>query len=324
MSAPITDVAGGPAAGGGSSLLRAARPRHGERLIRLALAACAGISVITTAAIVLSLLPPTITFFRENATVREFLTGTTWSALFADPSFGVLPLLNATVMITLIALLVAVPVGLLAAIYLAEYAAPRRRKLFKPLIEVLAGIPTVVYGFFALEFVAPDVLQRFWPGGFLGDPPGTFSALAAGLVMGFMIVPTIASLSEDALSAVPRSLRLGSSGLGATRLQTTVRVVLPAAISGIVAAIVLGISRAIGETMIVLIAAGGTPRLSFDPTDGMQTMTSFIAQAGIGDLPTGSTGYRTIFAVGSLLFVLTFLMNMVSIRLVRRYQEVYE
>lgn len=324
MSATTTDVAGGPAAGGGRSLLQQARPRHGERLIRIALGLCAAISVLTTAAIVLSLLPPTIAFFRDNVSIVEFLTGTTWSALFADPKFGVLPLLNATVMITLVALAVAVPVGLLAAIYLAEYAKPRRRRIFKPLLEILAGIPTVVYGFFALEFVSPQVLQRFWPGDVLGGPPGTFSALAAGLVMGFMIVPTIASLSEDALTSVPQSLRQASAGLGATRLQTTLRAIVPAAISGIVAAIVLGISRAIGETMIVLIAAGGTPRLSFDPTEGMQTMTSFIAQAGIGDLATGSVGYQTIFAVGSLLFILTFVMNMISIRLVRRYREVYE
>lgn len=324
MSSTTTEMAGGPLGAGGDSLLRAARPRHGERLIQMTLAACAGISVVTTIAIVLSLLPPTITFFRDHAGIGEFLTGTTWSALFANPQFGVLPLLNATVIITIIALAVAVPVGLLAAIYLAEYAPAKRRKFFKPLLEILAGIPTVVYGFFALQFVAPHILQRFWPVGLLGGPPGTFSALAAGLVMGFMIVPTIASLAEDALSSVPGTLRQGSAGLGATKLQTTTRVVFPAAISGIAAAIVLGVSRAIGETMIVLIAAGGTPRLSFDPTDGMQTMTSFIAQAGIGDLPTGSVGYQTIFAVGSLLFVLTLVMNLVSIRLVRRFREVYE
>ena len=322
MSQSLSDVPGRPVVGSRSISL-AGRPRRGEQAIKVVLASFAGVSVLTTAAIVLSLVPPTVAFFRETASPLEFLTGRTWSALFADPSFGVLPLLTATLLITVIAIAVALPVGLASAVYLSEYASPRRRRLFKPAIEVLAGIPTVVYGFFALEFVAPQVLQRFWPG-FLGDPPGTFSALAAGLVMGFMIVPTIASLSEDALTAVPRSLRQGSAGLGATRMQTTVRVVVPAALSGIVAAVVLGVSRAIGETMIVLIAAGGTPRMSFDPTDGMQTMTGFIAQAGIGDLPTGSVGYRTIFAVGSLLFVLTFIMNAISIRLVRRYQEVYE
>ena len=322
MSSTQADVAGRPFGKDPSFLV--GRPRRGEQLIKLSLAACAAVSVVTTVAIVLSLVPPTWEFFRDTATIGEFLTGTTWSALFASPKFGVLPLLTATVVITVIAIAVALPVGLASAVYLSEYASPRRRRVFKPMIEVLAGIPTVVYGFFALQFVAPQLLQRFWPGDFLGGAPGTFSALAAGIVMGFMIVPTIASLSEDALSAVPQGLRHGSAGLGATRMQTTVRVVMPAALSGLVAAVVLGVSRAIGETMIVLIAAGGTPRLSFDPTEGMQTMTAFIAQAGIGDLPTGSVGYRTIFAVGSLLFVLTFIMNALSIRLVRRFQEIYE
>lgn len=303
--------------------LTAARPRYGEAAIRVVLAGFAGLSVLTTVGIVASLVPPTIAFFRDNVSIVAFLTGTRWAPLFASPDFGVLPLVNATLMITSIAISVAVPIGLLAAIYLSEYAPPRARRTFKPLLEVLAGIPTVVYGFFALEFVTPDVLQRFWPA-WAGEPPGTFSALSAGLVMAFMIVPTIASLSEDALRAVPDALRQGSSGLGATRLQTTVRVVVPAAVSGIVAAIVLGVSRAIGETMIVLIAAGGTPVLSLNPTSGMQTMTGFIAQAGIGDLPTGSVGYSTIFAVGSLLFLMTLAMNMLSIRLVRRFQEVYE
>ena len=323
MSASIGDTVGRTAARGDISL-RAASPRYGERAIKGLLGLCAGISVVTTLAIVLSIFPPTIAFFRDNVGIGDFLTGTTWSPLFANGEFGVLPLVTATLLITVIALVVAVPVGLLAAIYLSEYAAPRARKVLKPLLEVLAGIPTVVYGFFALEFVAPDLLQRFWPGEFLGGAPGTFSALAAGLVMGFMIVPTIASLSEDALASVPMSLRQGSSGLGATKRQTTVKVVLPAAISGIVAAMVLGVSRAIGETMIVLIAAGGTARLSLNPTDGMQTMTAFIGQAGIGDLPTGSVGYQTIFAVGALLFVMTLMMNLISIRLVRRFREVYE
>lgn len=323
MSASISDTVVGPVARTDISL-RATSPRHGERLIKLLLGLCAGISVVTTVAIVLSIFPPTIAFFRDNVGVGEFLTGTTWSPLFADGEFGVLPLVTATLLITAIALAVAVPIGLLAAIYLSEYAPPRARRFLKPLLEVLAGIPTVVYGFFALEFVAPDILQRFWPGDLLGGPPGTFSALAAGLVMGFMIVPTIASLSEDALRSVPMGLRQGSSGLGASKLQTTLKVVLPAAVSGIVAAIVLGVSRAIGETMIVLIAAGGTARLTLDPTEGMQTMTGFIGQAGIGDLSTGSVGYQTIFAVGALLFVATLVMNLLSIRLVRRFREVYE
>lgn len=321
MSATQADVVRRPAKEPGTLV---GRPRRGEQAIKLVLAGFAAVSILTTIGIVLALLPPTWAFFTETASVVEFLTGTTWSALFAKPEFGVLPLLTATLVITVIAIAVALPVGLASAVYLSEYASPRRRRIFKPMVEILAGIPTVVYGFFALEFVAPQLLRRFWPGDFLGGPPGTFSALAAGLVMGFMIVPTIASVSEDALSAVPDSLRQASAGLGATKMRTTLRVVVPAALSGIVAAVVLGLSRAIGETMIVLIAAGGTPRLSFDPTEGMQTMTAFIAQAGIGDLPTGSVGYQTIFAVGALLFLLTFVMNAVSIRLVRRFQEVYE
>lgn len=317
------DVGAADPAGTSAPLALAGRPRRGEAAIKVVLGLCAAVSIVTTVGIVAALVPPTVTFFRENVSLTAFLTGTRWAPLFANPDFGVLPLINATLMITSIAIALALPIGLLAAIYLSEYAPAGTRKVMKPMIEVLAGIPTVVYGFFALEFVTPDLLQRFWPAG-LGEPPGTFSALSAGLVMAFMIVPTIASLSEDALRAVPDSLRQGSSGLGATKLQTTVRIVVPAAVSGIVAAAVLGISRAIGETMIVLIAAGGTPVLSFDPRSGMQTMTGFIAQAGIGDLPTGSVGYSTIFAVGSLLFLMTFVMNLVSIRLVRRFQEVYE
>lgn len=223
-------------------------------------------------------------------------------------------------MVTLIALLVAVPLGLGAAVYLSEYANKRVRKIFKPLLEVLAGIPTVVYGFFALKAITP-VLQSIWPA---GDGPQIFNALAAGFVMGIMIIPTIASLAEDSMSAVPRALRDGAFALGSSRMQVSTRVVFPAALSGIVAAVVLGISRALGETMIVAIAAGGQPNLSFNPLEGMQTMTAFIAAAGIGDLPTGSTGYQTIFAVGALLFVMTLVMNLLSIRLVRKYREVYE
>ena len=299
--------------------LAATRPRYGEKLVRAALFACAALSVGTTVAIVVSLLRPTIKFFEEVGIV-EFLTGTEWSPLFANPSFGVLPLVSATLVITAIALSVALPIGLAAAVYLSEYARPRVRRVLKPTLEVLAGIPTVVFGFFALTFVSP-LLQDLW---FVGDPPGIFNAASAGLVMGIMIVPTVASVSEDAMAAVPQALRNGAAALGSTRLQISTRVVVPAALSGIVAAAVLGFSRAIGETMIVLIAAGPIANLSLDPADPMQTMTAFIGQAGLGDQSTGSTGYRTIFAVGSLLFVVTFLVNLFSIRLVRRYREVYE
>ena len=299
--------------------LEARKTRYGEKLVFAVLFGCAALSVGTTVAIVVSLLRPTVQFFGEVGVV-EFLTGRVWSPLFANPSFGVLPLVSATLVITAIALSVALPIGLAAAIYLSEYARPRVRRLLKPTLEVLAGIPTVVYGFFALTFVSP-LLHDLW---LFGDPPGIFSAASAGLVMGIMIVPTVASVSEDAMAAVPQALRNGAAALGSTRLQIATRVVVPAALSGIVAAFVLGFSRAIGETMIVLIAAGITPTLSVDPADAMQTMTAFIGQAGLGDQSTGSTGYKTIFAVGSLLFVATFVVNLVSIRLVRRYREVYE
>lgn len=296
------------------------RPRWGERAVMASLALCAFLSIGTTVAIVFALLEPTVEFFQE-VSIREFFTTTEWAPLFAEPSFGVLPLMTATLTTTFVALCVALPLGLGSAIYLSEYASRRLRSFVKPTLEVLAGIPTVVFGFFALTFLTP-VIQDVW---FLpGDPPGVFNALSAGIVMGVMIIPTIASLSEDAMAAVPHDMREGSLALGATKLATTVRVVVPAALSGIVAAFILGISRAIGETLIVTIAAGGTPNLSINPAEAMQTMTAFIAAAGIGDQPTGSTGYKTIFAVGTTLFVITFFMNLVSIRMVRKYREVYE
>ena len=299
--------------------LEVARPRYGELAIQGVLALCALLSVATTVGILIALLQPTIEFFGD-VSVKEFFTTKDWSPLFSPPAFGVLPLITATLTTTFWALLVCIPFGLGAAIYLSEYALPRTRSIVKPVLEVLAGIPTVVYGFFALTFVTP-LLQDVW---FVGDKPQVFNAISAGLVMGIMILPTVASLSEDAMAAVPQGLRQGAFALGATRMQVATRVVVPAALSGIVAGFVLGISRAVGETMIVLIAAGGTPNLSFNPAEAMQTMTAFIAAAGLGDQPTGSVGYKTIFAVGSTLFVMTFLMNALSIRLVRKYREVYE
>ena len=295
------------------------RPRYGERAVIFGLFLCAAISVLTTVAIVLALVPPTVDFFGE-VSIREFLTGTKWSPLFANPRFGVLPLVTGTLVTTACALAVCVPVGLGSAIYLSEYARTRTRHVLKPVLELLAGIPTVVYGYFALQVVGP-IVQRLWP---FGDRPGTFSALSAGLVMGVMIIPTVGSLSEDAMAAVPSDLRAGAYALGSTRRQVATRVVVPAALSGIVASFVLAITRAVGETMIVLIAAGGQPNLAFNPGEAMQTMTAFIGAAGIGDQPTGSTGYKTIFAVGSLLFVATFVMNLVSIRIVRKFREIYE
>jgi len=312
----LTDVRT-PVPGSASRNLGRARPRYGEAVIKALLIAAACVSVATTVGIVLALVRPTVAFFGEVG-VGEFLFGTEWSPLFADAKFGVLPLVSGTLIVTLIAVAVAIPLGLGAAIYLSEYASDRARRSLKPTLEVLAGIPTVVYGFFALEFVSQVVLKTLIP------DLGVFNALSAGLVMGVMIIPTVASLAEDAMSAVPQALRDGAYALGSSKMQVSTRVVVPAALSGIVAAFVLGISRAIGETMIVAIAAGGTPNLTWDPLEGMQTMTAFIAAAGLGDQPTGSVGYQTIFAVGSLLFVLTFVMNLVSIRLVRKYREVYE
>jgi phosphate transport system permease protein len=299
--------------------LRKSRPRYGERLIESMLFVAALVSVVTTIGIVIAVAVPTEEFFRQIS-FKEFFTGTRWTPLFADPSYGVLPLVSATIVVTVIAMLVAIPLGVGAAIYLSEYSAERTRRVLKPVLEILAGVPTVVYGFFALKGITP-FLRDIWPS---GDGPAIFNALVAGFVMGVMIIPTVASLSEDAMSAVPRSLRDGAYALGSSKMLVATRVVVPAAISGIIAAIVLGLSRAIGETMIVTIAGGGQANLSWNPLEGMLTMTAFIAQAGSGDVPVGSIDYKTIFAVASLLFLMTFALNLLSIRLVRKYREVYE
>ena len=296
--------------------LRATRRRWGEDVVKVALGLCAFVSVATTVGIVVALFVPAIEFFQEISIV-DFFTGTNWSPLFEPPAFGVLPLIAGTLLVTACACLVCIPFGLGAAIYLSEYARPRTRRYLKPLLEILAGIPTVVYGYFALTFVTP-LLQD------IGVGVGVFSALSAGLVMGVMLLPTVASVSEDSMSAVPRDLRDGAYALGSTRLHVSTLIVVPAAISGIIASFVLAISRAVGETMIVLIAAGGQPNLTFDPREAAEAMTAFIAATGAGDVPTGSVEYKTIFAVGATLFVLTLLMNLVSIRLVRRFREVYE
>ena len=296
--------------------LRAERRRWGEDVIKGVLALCAFVSVATTVGIVVALLEPALEFFREVNFI-DFITGTRWAPLFEPASFGVVPLIVGTVSVLFWACVVCMPFGLGSAIYLSEYARPRVRAYLKPALEVLAGIPTVVYGYFALTFVTPLL-------GDIGIDVGIFNALSAGLVMGVMLIPTVASLSEDAMSAVPRDLRDGAYALGSTKLQVSTKIVVPAAISGIVASYVLAISRAIGETMIVLIAAGQQPNLSFDPREAVETMTAFIAATGAGDVPTGSLEYKTIFAVGLTLFVLTLAMNLVSIRLVRKYREVYE
>jgi phosphate transport system permease protein len=299
-------------------VLGAGRPRRGEEVIKGLLFAAALLSVLTTVGIVISLAEGTIDFFGEVG-FTDFLFGTDWSPLFSDPQFGVVPLVTGTLLITAIAMVVAVPLGLGSAIYLAEYATPRVRRLVKPVLELLAGVPTIVFGFFALVFFTPELLKPLF-----GNEVQIFNALSAGIIMGFMIVPTIASISEDAMSAVPAALREGAFGLGATKLQVSTRVVFPAALSGIVASVVLGASRAIGETMIVLIAAGQVPNLTADPRQSVETMTTFIAATAKGDIATGSTAYKTIFAVGTTLFVMTLVLNTISIRFVRKYRQVYE
>ena len=296
--------------------LQRTRRNIGEGLIKGLLGLCALISVLTTVGIFVALLQPSIEFFQEINPI-DFLTGTNWAPLFEPASFGSLPLVVGTLIVTLWAAIVCIPFGLGSAIYLSEYAGPRSRKLLKPTLEVLAGIPTVVYGFFALTFVTPLLRD-------IGIQVDIFNALSAGLVMGVMLIPTVASLSEDAMSAVPNALRDGAYALGATKLQVATRTVVPAALSGIVASFVLAISRAIGETMIVLIAAGQQPTLAFDPRRAIETMTAFIGATGTGDVPRGSIEYKTIFAVGLTLFVITFCLNAVAIRLVRKYREVYE
>jgi phosphate transport system permease protein len=290
-------------------------------MIRCLLGLCAALSVLVTTAIVVSLVWPSVSFFRQVSIV-DFLTGTRWAPSFASPSFGVLPIVVGTLMIVGFALMVAIPVGLGSAIYLAEYAPARVRKVVKPALEVLAGIPTVAIGLFALFFLRPliETLTPFLP--WTGNP---FSTLVAGIAVGLLIVPVVASVSDDAMRSVPAGLREGAHALGASKLEVSMRVVFPAAISGTVAALVLGMSRAIGETMVVLIAAGaGDPTLSFDATKGLGTMTAFIGVRATGDIPTGTLDYDTIFAVGTLLFVMTLALNVLAIRLVRRFREVYE
>lgn len=306
--------------------LEASSPRWGEKAIVGWLFLCAAFSVLVTAGIVLSLVPPMFEFF-ERVDPRNFFSGEPWAPTNPNsPGFGVYRLVVGTLNVTLWALIIAIPCGLGAAIYLSEYAKPRARRILKPVLEVLEGVPTVAYGFFALTFMTP-LLRELWPTflpGKLGEPPGIFSAASAGIVMGVMIIPTVASISQDAMSAVPSSLRQAAYGLGSTRMQVATKVVVPAALSGIIASFVLGVSRAIGETMIVLLAAGASANLSLWPNDSVLTMTTFIARTSTGDIGVGTTTYYTIFAVGSVLFVMTFVMNMISIFLVRRFRETYE
>jgi len=294
------------------------RSRISEQIVKTTFAAFAFISVLTTFGIIFVLIFETIAFFRApEVPIGEFFFGTRWTPLFASQQFGVLALVSATLLTTFIAAVVALPLGMMAAIYLSEYATPRVRGVIKPALEVLAGVPTIVYGYFALTLVTP-FLRTFIPG------LSGFNGLSAGLVMGVMIIPLVASLSEDAMYAVPRSLREGAYALGATKREVATQIVVPAALSGIVASFILGISRAIGETMIVTVAAGLNPRFGFDPTVPIQTMTAFIVQVSLGDTPATSIAYKTIFAVGMYLFVLTLVLNLLSNWFVRRYKEKYE
>ena len=286
-----------------------------ERLVRWIFASCALVSVVTTVGIVVLLLNQSIGFFQE-VSVWEFITGTRWSPILKPNSYGVLPLVCGTVLVAVIASAVAVPVGLATAIFLSEYAPDRVRRVIKPALEILAGIHTIVYGYFALSFVTP-LLQKIMPDLLI------FNALSAGIVMGLMIIPMVSSLSEDAMLAVPRSLRHAAYALGATRLEVALRVVVPAALSGIVAAFILGLSRAIGETMLVTLAAGATPKMTFNPLESIQTMTAYIVQLSQGETPHGSLEYNTIFAVGLVLFLMTLAMNMLGQWVVQRYRETY-
>lgn len=296
--------------------IHAQRKRWGEGVVKGSLALCALVSIATTVGIVVALLEPSIEFFREVSIV-DFLTGTDWAPLFQPARFGVLPLVVATLAVTFWAAMVAIPFGLGAAIFLSEYARPGLRNWLKPALELLAGIPTIVYGYFALTTFTPFLRD-------IGLNVGTFNVLAAGLVMGVMIIPTVASVSEDAMNAVPQDLRDGAYALGSNKLEVSLRIVVPAAVSGIVASFVLGISRAVGETMIAYLAAGLLAQLTYNPFEPAETMAAFVAATGIGDVPTGSIEYKTIFAVGLTLFVMTLVMNLVAIRLVRRFREVYE
>jgi phosphate transport system permease protein len=296
--------------------LRSSRPRYGELVVKGLLGLCALISVLTTVGIIAALFIPAFEFF-QDVSIVDFLTGTEWAPLFEPALFGVVPLIVGTLSVTFWAVLVAIPLGLGSAIYLSEYAGARMRSILKPMLELLAGIPTIVYGYFALTFFTPLLRD-------LGFGVDIFNVLSAGLIMGVMVLPTVASLSEDAMSAVPRELRDGAFALGATRREVATRIVVPAAVSGITASFVLGISRAVGETMIVLVAAGQQPNLTFDPREAVETMSAFIAATGAGDVPTGSVEYKTIFAVGATLFVMTLILNVISIRLVERFREEYE
>jgi phosphate transport system permease protein len=298
---------------GAFSSLRYRKTR--DRVIELILLACALVAVFTTLAIVIILFYES-SFFFEHVPLRDFLTDTMWTPLFDDAHYGIMPLVSGTLTVTFVALLVAIPLGTIIAIYLSEFSTHRTRETVKPILELLGAVPTVVYGYFALLMVTP-FLQKFMP-----NLPG-FNMLSAGLVIGLMIVPYVASVSEDAMRAVPRYMREGSYAMGATKLQTALRVVVPGAFSGIAAAYILGISRAIGETMVVAIAAGMQPTLTFNPTEPAATITAYIVQVSLGDLPHGSIGYQSIFAAGLVLMLMTLVFNVIGFFLTRKFREAY-
>lgn len=290
--------------------------RSGEKIIEKVLAFCGLVTILTTIGIIWVLISESWGFFAE-VPITDFLFDTEWTPLFTKKRYGILPLLSGTFLTTFIAIVTAVPLGIIIAVYLSEYANKDFRKTVKPALEILAAVPTVVYGFFALTVVTP-FLQTFIPG------MGSFNALSAGIVMGIMIIPVISSLSEDALYAVPKSLREASYGMGATKFQTSFHVVVPAASSGIMVSVILGIARAVGETMVVAIAAGQQPNLTLDPREAVETITAYIVQVSLGDVQHGSIEYQTIFAAGITLFFFTFLLNNVSFWLKKKYQEKYE
>lgn len=295
---------------------RAGARRWHELVIRGVMFLCALLSILVTAGIIVVLLKEAATFFRA-VPLHDFLFGTRWAPLFVPRSFGVLPLVGGTVMIVVGAGLIGIPIGLTSAIYLSEYASRRARNIIKPILEILAGIPTVVYGYFALTFITPLIRTAF-------PETAIFNAASAAIVVGIMVLPMVASLCDDALRAVPDSLRQGAYAMGATPFEVATRVVVPGALSGIVASFVLALSRAVGETMAVTIAAGATPQLTLNPLESIQTMTAYIVQVSLGDTPVGTVAYQTIFAVGALLFAITLTANLLAIRILRRFREVYE
>ena len=290
-----------------------------ESVVKFFITLSAFAAILISIAIVFTLLTEAINFFQDpEVTIREYFTATRWTPTFKNPVYGVLPLISSTLYIALIACLISFPLGLFSAIYLSEFASRRTRKVIKPIMEILAGVPTVVFGYFALNWITPNIVQRFIPGS------GVFNAISAGIAVGIMIIPTIASISDDALNAVPKSLRMGSLALGSTRRITALKIMLPAALSGIITSFILGFSRAIGETMIVTIAGGQYPELNLDPRKAMYTITSSIVNVSLGDTPHGTTAYNALFALGITLFIMTFVLNIFSDYIARKYRKEYE